>query len=178
MSFTLGLSSALDAVGGITSGLDQLFSSDHELSIEDTKRLQETVKVELAKIATIAAEIDVEKERAKHVSLFVAGARPFGDWVINAGLAYGLLLSPLLTWAVGLIAWVANVESLPAMAFPPAADWSVLATAASAKVGTYGWRSWEKRGGVARDTLRPIPDPAQINAALRAQGLNPFEPKD
>jgi len=172
---------ALSSVGRITEGLDSLFSSDHELSQEetarkreDTEQLRERTKVELANIGTVLAAIGVEKERARSPSLFVAGARPFGEWVLNAGLAYGIVLAPLLNWCVAMGAWIAGVESIPAQAFAPEMDWSQIAAMGGARGVTAGWRSWEKRGGVARENMQSDPY-AGINAQLRAQGMNPYE---
>lgn len=143
----IGLSGVLGAVGGIVNGIDKLFSSDHELSEQETLRLQEKVKVELARIQAQVQQIAINAEQAKHPSIFVAGARPVILWIFAAGLGYNTILHPLLEWVLVL-------TDVSAEAAPPRFDMQELVPMVAGILGLAGWRSWEKKSGVARENMR------------------------
>ena len=146
------------AVNGIMNSVDELFSSDHELSKEQTERLRERVKVQLAQIQTQTHQIQINMEQAKHPSLFVAGARPALLWIFAIGLGYNVILHPLIEWVVTLI-WLndENVKNLKEL-LPGRFDLEELGPLVAGILGLAGWRSWEKRGGVARENMLTTPD--------------------
>lgn len=47
------------------------------------------------RIAIDLAQIEVNKEEARSINLFVAGWRPFVGWICGLGLAYAAILEPL-----------------------------------------------------------------------------------
>ena len=158
------LSLIVGAADGILSGVDELVTSDDE-------QLQGETKLKLAELKMLAQEmkpqimqLQIAQAQAQHPSWFVAGARPAFDWILNAGVLYGLILAPLLNWLVGLIAWAFGVEAIPGFVNLPSLDWEVIASAGGLRVGSYGWRAWEKRGGVARENMA-APSPAPIMPA-------------
>ena len=51
------------------------------------------------------AQIEVNKEEAKHTSVFVAGWRPFVGWVCASGFAYAFLFRPIFSWIALNVGW-------------------------------------------------------------------------
>ncbi len=84
------------------------------------------------------AQIDVNKEQAKHGSLFVAGARPSIMWICAIALAYNTILHP--------------IASIVVSDMPPV-DGNLLYPVLMGLLGLGGMRSWEKKNGVARQSL-------------------------
>lgn len=155
------LSLIVGAADGILSGIDELITSDEERLTAETKRRLAELQVLAQQMRPQIMELEIAQAQAQHPSWFVAGARPSFDWILNAGIAYGLILAPLANWAVGLAAWAFGAHSLPAFVSLPALDWDVIAAAGSLRVGTYGVRAFEKKKGVARENLTaPTPRPA------------------
>jgi hypothetical protein len=83
-------------------------------------------------------QIDVNKEQAKHSSLFVAGARPAIMWICAFALAYNTIFHPIASvWAT----------------MPPV-DSELLYPVLLGLLGVGGMRSYEKARGVARESMR------------------------
>jgi hypothetical protein len=91
------------------------------------------------------AQIEVNKEQAKHSSLFVSGARPAIMWVCCLGLFWSFFLAPFLNW---LIIVTGSDVSLPAI------QTEGLLTLTLSLLGLGGYRSFEKFKGVARNSLK------------------------
>lgn len=91
------------------------------------------------------AQAEINKESAKHKSIFVAGARPFLLWVCGFGFLYTFLLFPFLTW-------ICIMMDLPAP--PELQTTDVLMELTLAMLGLAGLRSWEKINGVSRNNLK------------------------
>lgn len=72
------------------------------------KEKQQEAQTELAKMALsgelqqVAAQIEVNKVEAASASTWVAGWRPAFGWVGATGLAYQMVIRPLLTFTVHL----------------------------------------------------------------------------
>lgn len=148
------------AAGGILQGVDGLLTSDQERLDAQTRQRLAELRILAQQMQPQLLQLQIAQAQAQHPSWFVAGARPAFDWILNAGVAYGLILAPFANWAVGLGAWAFGAESLPGFVHLPALDWEVIASAGGLRVGSYGWRAWEKRGGVARENLAaPSPPP-------------------
>ena len=79
----------IDAIGNV---LDKLFTSDDE-------KLDK--KIILERLAQKPAELQVElnKIEAQHRSIFVAGWRPAIGWVCAVGLAFVVVINPLIAWS-------------------------------------------------------------------------------
>jgi len=80
----------IDKIAGLLLGdkldtiLDRLIPD-----LNERKRAKQELERALVDTANAAllAQIEVNKESAKHPSMFVAGARPGAMWICNAGLA-------------------------------------------------------------------------------------------
>ena len=115
---------------------------DKKLTKEELKFKLETF--EATNIQQLAlAQIELNKEEAKHKSLFVSGARPFILWVCGLGFAMNFLVSPVATFIAGL-------AGHPEMVFPQA-DLSVMMPLLFGLLGLGGMRTFEKLNGVARE---------------------------
>ena len=99
-------------------------------------------KAELAsKLATLAedhaqelakGQIDINKEQAKHPSIFVSGARPAIMWVCCLGLLWQFFIQPIVTYV--------------AVLYDPEFVMSLL--------GLGAMRSFEKSRGIARENMK------------------------
>lgn len=122
----------------ITRILDK-FVADKDLKA----KLQHELNQELHKANM--AQIEVNKEQAKHSSLFVSGARPAIMWVCCLGLFWSFFLAPFLSW---LIVASGSTATLPAI------ETEGLLSLTLALLGLGGYRSFEKFKGVARNSLK------------------------
>ena len=127
----------IDTVGKVA---DSLFTSDEErakLQIEGLKAETEAYRAESERLG---GQLEVNKEEARHASVFVAGWRPAVGWICVGALAYNFLAQPLLAWASSI--WL-----FPA---PPLASEDLLLTLLGILLGVGGLRTVEKIKGVAR----------------------------
>lgn len=99
-----------------------------------------------AMVGLVQGQLEINKLEAQHTSVFVAGARPFLLWVCGAGYAWTFVLQPLANWA--LVASGSAVEPLPALDLGP------LSTLTLGMLGLGGLRTYEKRLGVARESIK------------------------
>lgn len=93
------------------------------------------------------AQIETNREEAKHPSLFVAGARPMIMWICAISMAYHFILQPFLMFGV-LVAGITLPEN------PPELDMGQLMPVLLGILGLGGMRSWEKINGCARENLK------------------------
>ncbi len=122
----------------ISNILDK-FVADKDLK----QKLEHELKTELHRANM--AQIEVNKEQAKHSSLFVSGARPAIMWVCCLGLFWSFFLAPFLNW---LIIVTGSDVSLPTI------QTEGLLTLTLSLLGLGGYRSFEKFKGVARSSLK------------------------
>ena len=115
------------------------FIPDKDLKL----KLQHELNQELHKANM--AQIEVNKEQAKHGSLFVSGARPAIMWVCCLGLFWSFFLAPLLNWFLAI-----SGTDMPL----PAIETDGLLTLTLSLLGLGGYRSFEKYKGVARNSLK------------------------
>jgi len=121
----------------ISNILDK-FVADKDLK----QKLEHELKTELHRANM--AQIEVNKEQAKHSSLFVSGARPAIMWVCCLGLFWSFFLAPFLNWVIVISG---SSVSLPAI------QTEGLLTLTLSLLGLGGYRSFEKFKGVARNSL-------------------------
>jgi len=124
-------------ISGLLKGAKGLIGEFH-MNPSDKAALQ--IKLMEVEHAMDKAQIEVNAIEAKHPDWKVAGWRPFIGWVCGVGLAYQVLLQPLLSWATAL-------AELPS---PPPIDVSLLTTVLLGMLGLGGIRAYEKMKGVAR----------------------------
>ena len=122
----------------ISNILDK-FVADKDLK----QKLEHELKTELHRANM--AQIEVNKEQAKHSSLFVSGARPAIMWVCCLGLFWSFFLAPFLNW---LIIVTGSDVTLPSI------QTEGLLTLTLSLLGLGGYRSFEKFKGVARSSLK------------------------
>lgn len=120
------------AVQGVASIVDQFVESPTEKNSAELKRRALDMQAQLA-------QLDIAKEEAKHSSIFVAGARPSGLWILNimTGVIMGAGTYGVLTGH--------DVGQL----------WQVYFPFAPVHMTLLGARTYEKVKGVHRDSVRP-----------------------
>nr|VFJ59100.1 MAG: Holin of 3TMs, for gene-transfer release [Candidatus Kentron sp. DK] len=142
----MGLIDMKGIVAGVGQIADDLFTSDEELALAELK-LHE-IDASLAK-----GQMEVNKEEAKHKSLFVAGARPAAIWVCVIGLAYQFLIYPLLGW---LWVYLQARGTIPSgLEQPPALDITQILSLLGGLLGLGAYRSYDKRHRTQTDILKP-----------------------
>ena len=90
-------------------------------------------------------QLDINKEEAKHRSIFVAGARPFILWVCGFAFAYHFIVQPMILLFASLFS--IEVTGLPEF------DMTSLMTVLGGILGLGGLRSYEKKNGVSREKM-------------------------
>ncbi len=131
--------------GGIIEGdgkiADDLFTSDEE-------RLKAEIALKEIDASVALGQMEVNKEEARHDSIFVAGWRPAIGWVGASAMAYQFIVYPFMVWGWSLMqakGWVPQ-DLQP----PPMLDTEALWVILSGMLGIAGMRSVEKVKGVAR----------------------------
>ena len=114
--------------------------------VED-KDLKTKLDFELRKAYSDAnlAQIEVNKEQAKHPSLFVAGARPSIMWICAFGLGWQFVFLPIATW---YMAFTGQPVLLPDIASEG------LMSLTLALLGLGGMRTFEKKNGTHRNNMK------------------------
>lgn len=127
---------------------------------DENKRAEEMRKLEALKqegdlarlnahVQIMIAQIEVNKEEAKHSSIFVSGARPAAIWAGVFAMAWSGIIHPMLTWV-----WAfAEMTGEP----PPLMDTSALVTLLGGLLGVSTMRSYDKQKGTAKDSLANKP---------------------
>ena len=116
----------------ISNILDK-FVADKDLK----QKLEHELKTELHRANM--AQIEVNKEEAKHRTVFVAGWRPFTGWVCASALAYHFILEPVIVFALALF----DIQlTLPQF------DMASLLTVLMGMLGLGGLRTYEKKQGL------------------------------
>lgn len=118
----------------ISNILDK-FVADKDLK----QKLEHELKTELHRANM--AQIEVNKEEAKHRTVFVAGWRPFTGWVCATALAYHFILEPVIVFGLALY----NIQlTLPQF------DMGSLLTVLMGMLGLGGLRTYEKKQGLTK----------------------------
>jgi hypothetical protein len=87
-------------------------------------------------------------ESAKSSSLFVAGARPAIMWICALGLFMNFFVVPLLEWGTPIF-----MPDMPLPKFEQLQSGELM-TLTLSLLGLGGMRSWEKKQGVARNSMK------------------------
>ena len=146
----------LNPIGGIIEAVgkvaDDLITSDDERLKADLAAM--AIGLDAAKVDAdlIKGQQEINKEEAKHASIFVAGWRPAVGWVGVVALAYQFIVYPVLTWGWVFSqgqGWIPK-DLLP----PPVLDINTLLVLLTGILGISTTRTFEKVRGVGRDTLK------------------------
>lgn len=108
----------------------------------DKAKLEMQAKIIDAANQGALAQVEVNKEEAKHASIFVAGWRPFIGWICGAGLGWAFVGQPMANWAVA--AFGLKVTALPVL---PTENLMELVIA---MLGLGALRTFEKAKGVTK----------------------------
>jgi len=118
-----------------------------EVVVDKDKR--DEIKLEIEKLADqvdqryhkeLMGQIEVNKEEAKHASVFVAGWRPFIGWVSGIGLGYTFVFSPFVEFIARANGYVGEM---------PMPDTGQLMTLIMAMLGVGAMRSYDKNKGTS-----------------------------
>jgi hypothetical protein len=144
----------LNPVGGIIEAVgkvaDDLLTSEDERLKADLAAM--SIGLEAAKVdaGLIQGQQEINKEEAKHASIFVAGWRPALGWVGVAGIAYQYLAYPMLIWAW---AWMQAAGWVPVTVLPPPMlNNESLMVLLTGILGIAGARTFEKVRGIDKRT--------------------------
>jgi hypothetical protein len=104
----------------------------------------------VAMTSLVQGQLEINKVQAQHGSIFVAGARPAIMWICGAGIGWNFVVRPIMMW----VAFVFGVDLTNA----PELDTSELTTILLGMLGLGGLRTYEKRLGVARNSVKQVKD--------------------
>ena len=138
-------------LGGVTDLIGDMHTSDKEKLDAEIELRKLGLESERIDAGLLTGQIDVNKEEAKHASVFVAGGRPAILWVGAVSLGWTYVAHPIMTWLWAIlqgVGWIA--ATLPP---PPILDIEALMVLVGGVLGLGGFRSIEKVKGVARDRL-------------------------
>jgi len=139
-------------IGGVTDLIGDMHTSDKEKLDAEIELRKLGLESERIEASLVAGQIDVNKEEAKHASVFVAGGRPAILWVGAVSLGWTYVAHPIMTWLWAIlqgVGWIA--ATLPP---PPILDIEALMVLVGGVLGLGGFRSFEKVRGVARDAIK------------------------
>lgn len=105
-----------------------------------------------AHVQLMLGQIEVNKEQAKHKSIFVAGARPFVLWVCAVSLAYSGILYEMILWLWTVVDVYKEIPE--GITPPPKPDAESLYPLLFGLLGIGGYRTFEKAKGVETNSLK------------------------
>ena len=134
-----GISETASAIGSAAKDIEDVFTtSDREKLGQyqaETQRMEVQQRTDMGQIA-------VNREEARHRSIFVAGWRPFCGWVCGGAMAYHFAIFPLFG------GWITQ------MGFPLIdLNWQELSVVLMGMLGFGTLRSYEKAKGIATSKL-------------------------
>ena len=135
MALTALIGPATKLLGKFIEDKDKKNQLAHSIATMAEKHAQELAK----------GQIEVNKEQAKHPSIFVSGARHAIMWVCCLGLLSQFFIGPVLTWTTGI--WFPDMV-------PPQLEVEGLITLVMSLLGLGAMRSFEKSKNIARDNLK------------------------
>ena len=130
----------LTALIGPVSNLLGKFTEDKDMKnklAHEVATMAETHAQELAK-----GQLAINREEAKHKSIFVAGWRPFIGWTCGIALAWHFVLAPVTIFLCAYLGVV--IPDLPTF------DMGSLMTVLMGMLGLGGLRTYEKQKGLTK----------------------------
>jgi hypothetical protein len=146
----LGISSIVEGVGSI---IDSVHTSDKE-------KLDGAIALKKLDNELLLGQVNTNIEEAKHKSIFVAGWRPAAGWVCAIALGLGyipkfLVLTTVWTYQCFLIMNTWNgTGAAPVLPLFPDLGLTDLIGLLGALLGLAGMRSFERKSGVATESLK------------------------
>ena len=134
---------ALTALIGPATKLISKFIKDKDQTEKLAFELSAMAEKHAAELAK--GQIDINKEQAKHPSIFVSGARPAIMWVCCLGLLWQFFIQPIVTY----IAVMFNPDFVPLNL-----EMEGLVTLVMSLLGLGAMRSFEKSKGIARENMK------------------------
>ena len=122
--------------------LDRFFP-DKEASAKARREIEAQLTSHLASVDI--AQIETNREQARHPSIFVAGSRPCIMWICAFGLAWQFIVQPVLVWYMAL---TGNMTPLPMIPVEG------LFTLTASLLGLGSMRSFEKRTDIHRNNMK------------------------
>lgn len=157
----MGLLGSLGKVVGLDNLVDEIGETVRQVLPNEQARREFDLKLEEIKDRhqsriheEILGQLEINKEEAKHSSMFVAGWRPAIGWVCASGLLWNFVVAPGLSM-FGVQTSILNIEYLVGLV--------------TAMLGTSGLRTFEKLKGVSSDTLKDSPAASRNIAPLAAK---------
>jgi len=92
-------------------------------------------------LSQLSAQTDIDKVEAASGSTFVSGWRPFIGWICGVALAYVSLIEPLARFIAQVI--YKYIGTFPVI------DTTITMQVLLGMLGLAGFRSWDKKNGVA-----------------------------
>ncbi len=130
------------AMGPVLDGILR-FIPDKNKRAEAQEQFEQQMLAALTGL--VQGQLEINKQEAKHQSIFVAGWRPGVGWICASALGWNYILQPIISWIA-----VANGFDLAAA---PQLDTAELTTILLGMLGLGGLRTYEKRLGVARSQV-------------------------
>ncbi len=134
---------ALTALIGPATKLLGKFIEDKDKKNEIAFKLSTLAEKHAQELAK--GQLDINKEQAKHPSIFVSGARPAIMWVCCLGLLWQFFIQPIVTYVAVLF----NPNFVPLNL-----EMEGLVTLVMSLLGLGAMRSFEKSKGIARENMK------------------------
>lgn len=116
-----------------------------ELRLLEEMRQKGDLAAMNAHVQLMLGQLEINKEQAKHKSVFVAGARPAILWVGAVSLAWSGIIHPMLVWVWAFAEMKGDA--------PPLIEAAALGSIVTALLGVAGMRSFDKSKGSQTDSI-------------------------
>ncbi len=146
-AFLGGVAGIGEAIGNLALKIREAITGKSVLDSKDQIALlslaNEMDRLKLqADAALIQGQLEINKAEAASTSLFKGGWRPGVGWICAFGLAYTILLRPILPWALT----VAGIKGVPLL---PEVDMDTILAILGGILGLGGMRTYERVRGKA-----------------------------
>lgn len=132
----------LALINPVSSVVNKVIDMIPDPNARQKAQLEIETAIKMAEIENTKAQLEINKVEAANANFFVSGARPAALWIGNIGLLYVAIIDPLARF-------IAQVGFGYTGAFP-VIDSDLTIGIVGAILGLSGWRSWDKKNGVAR----------------------------
>jgi len=129
-------------LGPITPIINKLIDMIPDPNAKQKAQLEIDTAIAMADIENRKAQLEINKVEAGNTNWFVSGGRPAALWVGVIGLAYLTLIEPFLRF-IAIVCFHYNGPF-------PVLDSNLIISIVTSILGLSGWRSWDKKNGVAR----------------------------